>query len=176
MVTRVAGAGIVEAASRNISIGTFVPGIIAELPVEPGQSVKRGDVLLKLDTRDVQATVELQSAAVEVARKQFDELKRLPRAEDVLIAEANVRSAQAILAQQITRLDRANKLINENAISKDELDAIVEAEQVAVEQLASSKAALVKLNAGAWEPSLRPRRRRSSKQRLRWLKPRRTLS
>ncbi len=118
IVTRVAGAGIVEAASRNIFIGTFVPGIIAELPVVPGQSVKKGDVLLKLDARDVQATVELQAAAVEVARKQFDELKRLPRAEDVLIAEANVRSAQAILTQQTTRLDRANKLINENAISK----------------------------------------------------------
>ena len=124
IIERVAGAGIIEAASRNIFIGTFVPGIIAELPVTPGQSMKKGDVLLKLDARDVQATVDLQTAAVEVARKQYDELKRLPRPEDVLIAEANVRSAQAILTQQATRLGRANKLMTENAISKDELDAI----------------------------------------------------
>lgn len=154
VANRVAGAGIVEAASRNILIGTFVPGIIAELPVVPGQSVKKGDVLLRLDARDVQATVDVQAAAVAVAQKQYDELKRLPRPEDVLIAEADVRSAQAALTQQTTRMARANKLIDENAISKDERDAIVEAEQVAVEQLASAKAALVKLNAGAWEPQL----------------------
>lgn len=151
---RVAGAGVVEAASRNISIGTFASGIVSEIPVEVNQIIKKGDVLLKLDTRDVEATVGLQETALEVAKQQYEELKQLPRPEDVPIAEAKVRSAEALLDQQVKRLQRANKLKNENAISTEEREAIVEAELAAEAQLASAKAELVKLNAGTWAPQL----------------------
>ena len=153
-VHRVAGAGIVEASSRNIDIGVFTSGIVTEVAVQPGQQVKRGDVLLKLDSRDAEATVSLQQAAVEVARHQLDELKQLPRPEDVPIAEAKVRAAQALVEQQQKRLVRGRILIDQNAMSGEELDAIIEAESVAREELESAKAEQTKLRAGAWAPQI----------------------
>ena len=151
---RVAGAGVVEASSQNIDIGVSTSGVVTEVAAKPGQQVKRGDVLLKLDSRDAEATVAFQLAAVEVARQQLDELKQLPRPEDVLIADAKVRAAQALVDQQQKRLARARKLIGQNAMSSEELDAILEAESVAREELASAEAEQTKLKAGAWAPQL----------------------
>ena len=151
---RVAGAGLVESASREIQIGVFVSGILTDVPVIAGQQVKKGDVLLKIDDRDAVASVAVQEAAINVARQQLAELKLLPRPEDVPIAEAKVRSANALVTQQTKRLKRGSELIDQNAISAEELDAIVESEQVAREQLESAKAELAKLQAGAWAPQI----------------------
>src|SRR5262245_20226738 len=51
----VAGAGIVEASTRNIEIGTPVSGLVMEVFVEAGDSVKKGQALFKLDDRDLAA-------------------------------------------------------------------------------------------------------------------------
>lgn len=110
--------------------------------------------MLKLDSRDAEATVSLQQAAVEVARYQLGELKQLPRPEDVPIAEAKVRAAQALVEQQQKRLARGRKLIGQNAMSGEELDAIIEAESVAREELESAKAEQTKLRAGVWAPQI----------------------
>ena len=151
---RVAGSGVVEAATRNIDIGVSASGVVTEIPVKPGQTLKKGDTLLKLDTREAEATVAVQQAALRVAEQQLAELKAQPRPEDVPIAESAVRSAEALIQQQQKRLERARKLDGQKVISAEDLEAIIEAETVAREQLASAKAELTKLNAGAWAPQI----------------------
>src|SRR5262249_59037986 len=47
----VAGAGIVEAQTENISIGSALPGIVTDVYVKVGQPVKAGDKLFRLDER-----------------------------------------------------------------------------------------------------------------------------
>src|SRR2546422_10456187 len=54
----VAGAGIVEASSRNIAISTPVAGLVTKVFVEAGDAVKSGDPLFALDDRDLQATLQ----------------------------------------------------------------------------------------------------------------------
>jgi len=61
----VAGTGIVEAASTNISVGSPVSGIVEKLYVKPGSLVRRGEPLFKLDDRKLRARLPLlESVAV----------------------------------------------------------------------------------------------------------------
>ena len=49
----IAGAGLIEAKRENIPIGTLVAGVVTEVNVKRGDMVKRGDVLFRLDDRDL---------------------------------------------------------------------------------------------------------------------------
>src|SRR6266550_7679636 len=51
----VAGAGIVEASTENIAVGTLVPGVVTEIFVKIGDQVKAGSPLFRLDDRDLRA-------------------------------------------------------------------------------------------------------------------------
>lgn len=76
----VSGTGVVEAASRNIQVGSNLSGIVEELLVTEGQQVEKDAPLFVLDKREVavavlQAKAAVQAAAVAVADEQ-DQLKR----------------------------------------------------------------------------------------------------
>jgi len=69
----IAGAGIVEASTENIEISTPLPGMVTEIPVHIGQQVKAGDVLFKLDTRDMEAELKVRQSALELAKVKVPE-------------------------------------------------------------------------------------------------------
>ena len=64
----VAGIGVVEPRSEIISIGVELPGVVRELKVKVGDTVKAGDELFLLDHRDIDAQIAALRAAVEAAR------------------------------------------------------------------------------------------------------------
>jgi len=67
----VAGSGIVEASTENISLGTQIPGIVSKIFVEIGSNVKAGDPLFSIDERPIQAELATRRAAVQVAEAQL---------------------------------------------------------------------------------------------------------
>lgn len=67
----VAGSGIVEASTENISIGTHLAGIVAKIYVHIGSAVKTGDPLFMIDDRATQAEIDTRRAAVKVAETQL---------------------------------------------------------------------------------------------------------
>jgi len=69
----IAGAGITEASTENIELSTPVPGVVTEIPVKIGQDVKAGDMLFKVDTRDLDAELKVRQAAVQLARVKIPE-------------------------------------------------------------------------------------------------------
>ena len=71
----VAGAGLVEASTENISIGTHVAGIVSKLYVQIGSDVKAGDPLFAIDDRAARADIDTRRAAVQVAETQLAEAK-----------------------------------------------------------------------------------------------------
>ena len=99
----VAGAGIVEASTENIAVGTFVPGVVTEMYVKVGDQVKAGAPLFKVDDRDLQAELEVRKAAVKSAA-------------------ANVATATATLADVKNQFDLWQAVTDTRAVSKDELD------------------------------------------------------
>ncbi|MFN9210115.1 MAG: biotin/lipoyl-binding protein, partial [Betaproteobacteria bacterium] len=75
----VSGAGLIEAASENIAVGTPLPGVVERVFVTGGQQVNAGEPLFALDQRQVDAEIAARAAAVEVARTRIGELQALER-------------------------------------------------------------------------------------------------
>ena len=98
----VAAEGLVEASSENISIGTPLSDVVAEVPVMVGQFVKRGEPLFKLDDRQLQA--DLASRRAELA-----------------VAEAQVKVDSTLFADAKQQLEFADTLSDKRAISSEEL-------------------------------------------------------
>ena len=71
----VAGSGIVEASSENISVGTPIAGIVSEIFVQVGSNVKAGDPLFAIDDRAVRAKLAMRCAVVRVAEAQLADAK-----------------------------------------------------------------------------------------------------
>ena len=69
----VAGSGIVESSTENISIGTHVAGIVARIYVQIGGAVKAGEPLFTIDDRAARADIATRRAAVQVAENQLAE-------------------------------------------------------------------------------------------------------
>src|SRR5215467_9826323 len=68
----VAGEGLVEASSENISIGTPLAEVVTEVSVVVGQEVKAGEPLFKLDDRQLQADLASRQAELGVAETQVN--------------------------------------------------------------------------------------------------------
>lgn len=151
----VAGVGLVEARTENISVGTHVPGVVQEVLVKVGQKIEAGDPLFRLDDRQRRAEFAARAAAVDAARARLTKLERLPRPEEVPAAEAKVREAEANLTSENDLLRRASDLRSRGAIAEEEMVRRQQAQRIAAEQLARVRADLELLRAGAWEPDLR---------------------
>jgi len=117
----VAAEGLVEANSENISIGTPLSEVVAEVPVVVGQVVKCGDPLFKLDVRQLQADLQARQADLDVAETQV-----------------NVDTALSDDAKQ--QLDFAETLSDKRAISSEELAKRHHASEAANARLGAAKA------------------------------------
>ncbi|MEO7699600.1 MAG: efflux RND transporter periplasmic adaptor subunit [Opitutus sp.] len=67
----VAGSGLVEASTENISIGTQIAGIVSKIFVQIGGEVKAGDPLFAIDDRALRAELATRRAAAQVAEAQL---------------------------------------------------------------------------------------------------------
>jgi multidrug efflux pump subunit AcrA (membrane-fusion protein) len=157
----VAGAGIVEARSQNISIGTPLAGVVLEVygPQKPGmqpwdslvgETVHKGDKLFLVDNRQLNAQLNYYRANLASAQAQLEKLKRQPRPEEVPSSQAKVATAQANVALQKDLADRAQRMIDSRAISEEDYRQRLLATEVALQQLKQAKADLALLKAGAW--------------------------
>jgi len=82
---------------QRVSIGAVITERVARIPVEEGQSVRRGDVLIKLDDTDERAALAQAQAGVAQAEAKLRQLREvaLPAAEQGLLqAKANSLQAQ----------------------------------------------------------------------------------
>lgn len=71
----IAGVGIVEASSQNISIGTPFNEVIDKVFVEQGDLVQAGDPLFQLDLRNLKAQLETAKANLKVVTIDFENKK-----------------------------------------------------------------------------------------------------
>jgi HlyD family secretion protein len=150
----IAGAGIVEARSQNIAIGTPVSGIVTEVLVQVGSRVKTGDPLFRIDDRDRRAELLVRQAALESAQADLARLVSLPRPEEVPAAEARLAAAGADLADMKNQLQLADSLPDKRAMAQQEWDRRRFAARQAEARVAEARAQLDLLEAGAWKPEV----------------------
>jgi multidrug resistance efflux pump len=151
---QITGTGIVEANTENIAIGTLESGVVVDVPVQVNQDIHKGDVLFRLDSRDLEAQRKVQEAAVALAEKKLAKLLASPRPEDVPPLEAKVSEAEAALADAQSQWQRANEIKDTRAISADELIHRKYTLASAEAALAEAKATLAQLKAGTWAPDI----------------------
>jgi RND family efflux transporter MFP subunit len=117
--------GIVEALSENTNVGVALPGLIAEVAVQVWQRVEKGDVLLRLDDREVRAQLtglraelNVREAETQRATNQYQRMAKLDASrvasreevekaqDDLRVAQANLERARAAIAQVELLLER----------------------------------------------------------------------
>jgi HlyD family secretion protein len=151
---KISGSGIVEASTRNISVGSHVPGIVAKVFVSVGKRVKAGDPLFALDERKQQADLVVKEATLTEARARLAKLKQAPRAEDLPPARARVKEAEANLEDALHQLQIGEKLKDVRAIAIDDVIKRQYAVDAAEARLNQAKADLKLLEAGSWKPDI----------------------
>jgi HlyD family secretion protein len=151
----VAGAGIVEAQTENIAIGSALAGVVMEVyvPVEKvGQRVKAGAPLFRVDDRALKAQLRVQEANLAAAEAQLAKLEDMPRPEEVSLSEAKVAVAQSNVLLRQDLAERARRLVISKAMSEEDVSQRQLGLNVAQQELAQAKMDLALLKAGAWKP------------------------
>jgi multidrug efflux pump subunit AcrA (membrane-fusion protein) len=150
----IGGAGIVEAWTENIAVGTPLPGVVLEVyvPVEKvGQTVKKGDPLFLVDNRQLLAILKYNEANLQAARAQLAKLEAQPRPEEVPPSEAKVKVAEATVNLQHDLAERGRKLRILNAMADEDVIQRTLTLAVAQRQLSQARAEDALLKAGAWK-------------------------
>ena len=108
--------------ARIVTISSRLLGRVRDVMVHEGDMVKRGQVLVTLGPRKLEALVRSREADVQEAEARLQNLIRGPSREEIEVAEAQVRVKEVALAKKHTDLKRADMLAKAKAISDAELD------------------------------------------------------
>ena len=84
---------------RRVELGTPVSGVIAAVPVRPGDRVKRGQALVRLDARAFQAEVNKAGAVLDQRTQDRAEAKRALDRAQVLYAQTVLSTRELDLAK-----------------------------------------------------------------------------
>ena len=134
------GNGRIEA--TEIDIAAKTAGRIAEIPVSEGEFVDKGQVLVKMDTKQLLAQKRQSQAELRRAEIGIDTANSL-----VTQREAEKRAAEAVVEQRNSQLDAAEKklvrtrhLVRTDAVSQQVLDDDEASERQARAALAAAEA------------------------------------
>jgi HlyD family secretion protein len=159
--TRARVSGQVEA--TEVQVAPEIGGRIVEMSIAEGDRLKQGDVIARLDIRDVELALRRAQAEWAQADAQLRLLLAGSRPEDIGQAEAqvaaasgDVAAAQADLASAETDLQRFERLLQSNSGSQKQRDDTATRRAVAADRLtsarareAAARAAVARLRAGA---------------------------
>jgi HlyD family secretion protein len=79
----------------QISLSFKSPGRVADVSVEEGQVVRKGDILARLETTDLEFTITQAELALATAQAQLLRLQRPPAEYEIAAAKAALESAKA---------------------------------------------------------------------------------
>ncbi|MFN8610182.1 MAG: efflux RND transporter periplasmic adaptor subunit [Vulcanimicrobiota bacterium] len=101
--------GVVEA--TTVDCAFEMPGTVAEVLVQEGEQVHKGQTLARLDARSWKASLAQMQARVQAAEARYQELRRGYRPAEIAQAESRLQAARADLQQL------------ENGVTQEELAA-----------------------------------------------------
>lgn len=111
-----------EVETKNVNLSSKVPGRIKTINVEKGDFVKKGDVLLVLDTPEIEAKYGQADAALDLAKSKELEVLNGARAEQKAIALNALNKAKSDFMLAEKTYKRLKNLNNEGVISNQKAD------------------------------------------------------
>jgi len=103
---------------QRVEVGSQITGTVSRIPVEEGQTVKAGQVLIELEADELRAQVEQARVALAQAETRLRQLREttLPS------AEQSLRQAQANLVDARSQYERTRELQVKGFIGPAQLD------------------------------------------------------
>jgi len=109
-------------AAHKIQVASKVIGKVAWIGVDKGDRVKEGQVIVRLEDDEYKAQLQQVRGRLANLEARLLELRNGSRPEEIAVAEANVRQAEADLANAKVNLDRTQKLVAEGVFARQQLD------------------------------------------------------
>ena len=131
----------------NVNANSY--GKITDIYVKEGDTVKKGQLLLKTEAVQAKAIVEAQKANVASAKADVDQLAATVQAQQAALntAQANVQKAQADLVRAQEEFKRGEDLLRDHLIAQNEFDTRLDNVKVAQATLEANQAAVVQAKA-----------------------------
>lgn len=146
----IAGSGIIEANTQNISIGTALGNTVTDVYVIAGDIVEKGAPLFRLDLRELNAQLAEAQGALDIAKSNFEMLLASPRPENIPPVQAQANQARIEYENQYTRWSLYQSLSDPRAVSVDEMNQRYYSAKAAEFAMAQAEAQLDLLLAGTW--------------------------
>ncbi len=115
-----------EADATRLDIAARVDGRVKEIPVERGQNVPAGAVLVRIDNPETLAKHGQMKAAMAVAEAQLANVLVGTRAETIAARKAELERAQAALILAQKTFDRTNTLTEQGNAPQARLDQVTD--------------------------------------------------
>lgn len=114
-------AGIIDANEKAV-ITTKISAKVADIPVDVGATVKKGDTIITLDTKDIEAQVAQAQAGVNTAQANLTKAQSGARPEQIAQAQAALDSAKTSYLNTKNSFDRNQQLLTAGGISQSQFE------------------------------------------------------
>lgn len=145
---RIAASGKVTPV-QSVNISPKNSGVLVDLLVEQGDTVKAGQIIARMDDDTLQAQLIQARAKVAQAQAQLAEARAGNRSQEIEQAQAQVEAAQARAELAQARRQRYQNLAQQGAISENELDQYISEEKSTQASLQEAKRQLSLLRSGS---------------------------
>ena len=135
--------------SQLAGLAFRVAGPVEEVAVVVGSLVAKGEVIARIDSRDYELVVKRIEAEIIAAEAALAAMTTGARAEDLATLESNLAAAVSQAEQAETNFDRFTKLLEEQAVTQAQFDAIKTQYDVAMAQKEAAGQQLKKGEAGS---------------------------
>jgi len=129
-------------AIHGVTVSTDLAGIVSEIAFESGKPVKKGDLLVKLDTQQEEAQVRSAEARLALAKTDLERKRDLIAKK--AISESDWDTAQSQLAQMQAAVEEMRALVARKRLTAP-FDGLVGIRQISVGQYLNPGAAIVPL-------------------------------
>jgi len=140
--------GVIEP-SRTTIIIPLMPGEVTKVLVDKGDRVNQGDLLLKMDTREIDKNIEQAQAGVESAKTQLDMAKEGLRQEEIDQIKETVKQAETQLELAEASYERIKTLRDEGIVSEQEYEQVLTEKNIAHSNLITARINLDMAQSGA---------------------------
>ncbi|PRR86858.1 HlyD family secretion protein [Clostridium luticellarii] len=142
------------ATNEQADIASKISARVSEISVDLGSKVKEGDVIIKLDTTDLQGQVDQAKAAVDTANANLANAQNSTRPEQMAQAQASVDSASENYNTVKKNYDRVQALVAAGAETQQNLDSLNQQLSAAQAQYKTAQEQLELLKNGPTESSI----------------------
>ena len=140
---------------RTVDLSFRVPGRIIDMPADEGDRVQAGQLLARLDVRQLTDALAAAEAQVGVAEAELARRTQGNRPQEIAQAAATVAERRAALARAAEEYERRRSLVGSGAVSQAQFEASRAEYQQAQARLRSAEQALSLQRAGSRSEDIR---------------------